>query len=102
MDGMLHTNEIIEIDDEDESVVDTEVIEEAIQEVGQMVEMLDAILEQLHALRVRMGGICVVYDGESQPLSALLPLWKEEYEKGVIHRITWGQFLIEKLRGACA
>jgi hypothetical protein len=92
-------NEIIEMDDE-EGVVDTEVIEQAIQEVGQMVEMLDAILEQLHALRVRMGGICVVYDGESRPLSALLPLWKEEYEQDMIHRITWGQFLIEKLGGA--
>ena len=93
-------NQIIEIDDENDSVVDTEVIEEAIQEVGQMVDILDCILEQLHALRVRMGGICVVYDGESRPLSALLPLWKEEYENGMIHMITWGQFLIEKLKGA--
>jgi hypothetical protein len=102
MSGLLHTNEIIEIDDEDESVVDTEVIEQAIQDVGQMVEMLDSILEQLHALRVRMRGICVVCNGEDRALSELLPLWKEEYEKGVIHRITWGQFLIEKLRGTSA
>ncbi len=93
-------NEIIEIDDE-EGVVDTEVIEQTIHDMEQMVEMLDAILEQLHALRIRMGGICVVYDGESRPLSALLPLWKEEYEQGMMRRITWGQFLIEKL-GSCA
>ena len=97
MDGMLHTNEIIEIDEEDWGVADTEVIELAIHEVEQMVEMLDSILEQLRALRVRMGGICVVYNGESRTLNALLPLWKEEYEQGMIHQITWGEFLIEKL-----
>ena len=94
-------NEIIENDEECEEC-DAEVIELAMQEMEQMVEMLDGILAQLHSLRTRMSGICVLYDGENQPLSALLPLWKEEYEQGMIHQITWGQFLIEKLTGASA
>jgi len=86
-------NEIIENDEG----CDAEVIELVMQEMEQMVEMLNVILAQLHTLRTRMGGICILCDGESQPLSALLPLWKEEYEQDMIHRITWGQFLIEKL-----
>lgn len=88
-------NEIIENDEE----CDAEVIELAMQEMEQMVEMLDGILAQLHALRTKMDGMCVLYDGENRPLSALLPLWKEEYEQDMIHQITWGQFLIEKLQG---
>ena len=92
-------NEIIENDVECDAC-DAEVIELAMQEMEQMVEMLDGILAQLHSLRTRVSGICVLYDGENRPLSALLPLWKEEYEQGMIHQITWGQFLIEKLNDA--
>ena len=92
-------NEIIENDEECDAC-DAEVIELAMQEMEQMVEMLDGILAQLHSLRTRMGGVCILCDGESRPISELLPLWKEEYEQGMIHRITWGQFLIEKLNEA--
>jgi hypothetical protein len=90
-------NEIIENDEDEDCNVDMEVIASAIEEMERMVEMLDGILTQLHTLRTRMGGVCILCDGESRPLSELLPLWKEEYEQGMIHRITWGQFLIEKL-----
>jgi hypothetical protein len=81
----------------DEGEPDLDVIESAIEEMKQTVEMLDSILVALRELLTRTGGLQIVYNGESVSLSALLPLWKEEYEQELIHHITWGQFLIEKL-----
>ena len=81
----------------DDGEPDLDVIELAIEEMKQTVEMLDSILVALRELLTKAGGLQILYNGESVSLSALLPLWKEEYEQGLIRRITWGQFLIEKL-----
>ena len=82
----------------DDGEPDLDVIETAIEEMQQTVEMLDSILVALRELMTKAGGLQILYNGESVSLSALLPLWKEEYEKSAEHTITWGQFLIEKLR----
>ena len=84
----------------DEGEPDLDVIESAIEEMTQTVEMLDSILVALRELLVRTGGLHILYNGEGVSLSNLLPAWKEEYEQGMIHQITWGQFLIEKLNEA--
>lgn len=84
----------------DDGEPDLDVIESAIEEMKQTVEMLDSILVALRELLTKAGGIHVVYNGESVSLGTLLHLWKEEYEQELIHRITWGQFLIEKLNQA--
>ena len=81
----------------DDGEPDLDVIESAIEEMKQTVEMLDSILVALRELFARTGGLQIVYNGESTPLGTLLHLWKEEYEQDMIHRITWGQFVIEKL-----
>jgi hypothetical protein len=82
----------------DDGEPDMDIIASAIEEMEQTVQMLDSILVSLRELLTKAGGIHILYNGENQSLSRLLPMWKEEYEQSADNTITWGQFLIEKLR----
>ena len=82
----------------DDGEPDQDIIASAVEEMKQTVEMLDSILVALRELLTKAGGVHILYNGESVSLTALLPLWKEEYEQSADYTITWGQFLIEKLR----
>lgn len=84
--------------DSDDGEPDQDILASAVEEMKQTVEMLDSILVALRELLTKAGGVHILYNGESQSLSRLLPTWKEEYEQSTNHTITWGQFLIEKLR----
>jgi hypothetical protein len=84
------------VDSDDE--LDIDILASAVEEMEQTVQMLDSILVALRELLTKAGGVYILYNGENQSLSRLLPMWKEEYEQSADHTITWGQFLIEKLR----
>ena len=84
------------MDSDDE--LDIDILASAVEEMEQTVQMLDSILVALRELLTKAGGVYILYNGENQSLSRLLPMWKEEYEQSADHTITWGQFLIEKLR----
>jgi hypothetical protein len=57
---------------------------------------LDKSLTMMLAIRNKMTGMCLTYNGYSQPLDELLDIWSKEYEKGD-KPVTWLVFLLDKM-----
>ena len=57
---------------------------------------LDKSLTMMLAIRNKMTGMCLTYNGCSQPLDELLDIWSKEYQTGD-KPVTWLAFLIERM-----
>jgi hypothetical protein len=89
-------------DTDNDDVSFEDILDEATRELTVALDTLSGIVQGLNTIHTKSAGICVCIGGQNRPLLNVLDEWRREYENDTIHQITWGQFLIEKLRSSGA
>ena len=82
--------------DSQESYID--IITYCIEQYEIILEEVNSALDCLGHLQYQYNGPVVEYDGQQKRFAEWLTAWEEEFKCDTIHKITWGEFLIEKLR----
>ena len=63
-----------------------------------ILEEVNSALAILEQLQYQYNGPVVEYDGQQKRFLEWLTVWEDEFECDTIHDISWGEFIIEKLR----
>ena len=85
----------VELGDTEDSWIDD--ITACQNELEQIIIDTNDMLKRLEQIQNRIDGPSILFEGKKQSLSKWLTEWEVEAKHDTVHRITWGQFLIEKL-----
>lgn len=66
-------------------------------EFENIIYLADNALTQLYAIRNKIIGPLISYEGETKALTDWITSWEDEMNCDKYYTITWGQILLEKL-----
>jgi hypothetical protein len=72
-------------------------IENATNELENIIEIINHSLNVIDKINKSINGPLLTIDGKTQAFKYWLTDWENEMKHDTFHKITWGQFVIEKL-----